>query len=345
MSRKIQLTEEDIESMVIEFKQNLLGVRFDSDKVTYTANTQLKETQKAKLYFTPEAYCKMTTLIKNCEKEIAWHGIVDRNEEGAYIISDIMMYPQEITGATVTSNDEKYPMWLMQQPDEIFNRIRFQGHSHVNFGATPSGVDTTLYNNMLQTLSDDDFYIFFIMNKRSEYWVQIYNLAENIVYDKNDVDMAILFADGSSTMEWFGAQARDNIIEKKVTYAVDTKDLTAKRKGVTKYGDASWKWDYIRKCYVPSLATDKQIKHCFDKAKKKSTSKKSYEQVAAEELMELHDELEQLNSDIDELEKLALEQMEDAKVTKSYKNKIAEDIAKEQMSYWKDYYGKGGFYD
>ena len=157
--------------------------------------------------------------------------------------------------------------------------------------------------------------------------------------------MAILFADGSSTMEWFGAQARDNIIEKKVTYAIDTKDLTAKRKGVTKYGDDSWKWDYIRKCYVPSLATDKQIKNCFDKAKKKSTSKKSYEQVAAEELMELHDELEQLNSDIDELEKLALEQMENAKVTKSYKNKIAEDIAKEQMSYWKDYYGKDGFYD
>lgn len=344
MSRKIKLTEQDIDQMLIEFKQNLLGVRFDSDKVTYTANTQLKEVEKAKLYFTPEAYCKMTTLIKGCEKEIAWHGIVDRNEEGAYIISDIMMYPQEITGATVTSNDEKYPMWLMQQPDEIFNRIRFQGHSHVNFGATPSGVDTTLYANMLQTLEDNDFYIFFIMNKRSEYWVQIYNLAENIVYDKNDVDMAILFADGSTTMEWFGAQSRDNIVEKKVTYTVDTKDLTSKRKGASKLGDDSWKWDIVRKCYVPSLATDKQIRSCFEKAKKKATNKHSYEQIAAEELMELHDELEQLNGDIDELEQLALAQMIDDDVVKKSHSRVADALKKEQMSYWNNYYG-GGFHD
>lgn len=344
MSRKIKLTEEDIDQMMIEFKQNLLGVRFDSDKVTYTANTQLKEVEKAKLYFTPEAYCKMTTLIKCCEKEIAWHGIVDRNEEGAYIISDIMMYPQEITGATVTSNDEKYPMWLMKHTDEVFNKIRFQGHSHVNFGATPSGVDTTLYANMLQTLEDNDFYIFFIMNKRSEYWVQIYNLAENIVYDKNDVDMAILFADGSTTMEWFGTQSRDNIIEKKVTYTVDTKDLTSKRKGASKLGDDSWKWDMVRKCYVPALATDKQIRSCFEKAKKKATNKNSYEQIAAEELVELHDELEQLNGDIDELEQLALAQMMDDDVVKKSHSRVADALKKEQMSYWNNYYG-GGFHD
>ena len=31
---------------------------------------------------------------------------VEQTEDGNYIITDILMYPQEITGATVTSNDE-----------------------------------------------------------------------------------------------------------------------------------------------------------------------------------------------------------------------------------------------
>ena len=338
MSRKIKLTEEDINELVNNFKASLTGMRFDSDKITYTADTKLKEQKKIKVFFTPEAYCKMTTLIKGCEKEIAWHGTVKQTEDGNYIITDILMYPQEITGATVTSNDEKYPMWLMQQPDEVFNKIRFQGHSHVNFGATPSATDLTLYNNMLQTLSNEDFYIFMIMNKKAETWIQIYNLAENVVYENNDIEIAVLLGNKTS-MEWFGEQCRDNIVERKVTYAVPTTPVIGGRgkKAISKLGDDTWKWDYIRKCYVPSQATDKQIKNCFEKAKKKATNKKSYEQIAAEELMELHDELQALE---DDLENMARAQMlDDTKY-----NRVAKAIEKEQMSYWDDYYG-GGFHD
>lgn len=343
MSRKIKLTEEDINELVNNFKASLTGMRFDSDKITYTADTKLKEQKKIKVFFTPEAYCKMTTLIKGCEKEIAWHGTVEQTEDGNYIITDILMYPQEITGATVTSNDEKYPMWLMQQPDEVFNKIRFQGHSHVNFGATPSATDLTLYNNMLQTLSNEDFYIFMIMNKKAETWIQIYNLAENVIYENNDIEVAVLL-NNKTSMEWFGEQCRDNIVERKVTYTVDSKDLTSKRKGTSKLGDDSWKWDIVRKCYVPSLATDKQIRSCFEKAKKKATSKHSYEQIAAEELVELHDELEQLNGDIDELEQLALAQMMDDDVVKKSHSRVADALKKEQISYWNNYYG-GGYHD
>lgn len=343
MSRKIKLTDEDINTLVNNFKASLAGVRFDSDKITYTADTKLKEQKKINLFFTPEAYCKMITLVQSCEKEIAWHGTVDRTENGDYIISDIMMYPQEITGATVTSNDEKYPMWLMKQPDEIFNRIRFQGHSHVNFGATPSATDLSLYSNMLQTLSNDDFYIFFIINKRNEIWAQIYNLAENIVYEKNDIDVSILFSNGSTAMQWFGEQSRDNIIEQKVTYAVPA-TINTKKKETYKYGDNSWRWDMVRKCYVPSEATDKQISACFKKAKKKAKSKTSYIEEATKELEELHDELLQFDDDLNELEQMALaQQLDDSKINKKH-DRIAEALMKEQISYWDSYYG-GGFHD
>ena len=332
MSRKIKLTEEDIDAMCAEFKNSLLGVRFDSNDITYKANTKLKEQRKIKVFFRPEAYCKMTTLIKSCDKEIAWHGTVDRLATGDYCITEIMMYPQEITGATVTSNDDKYPIWLMKQPDEVFNKMRFQGHSHVNFGATPSGVDTTLYNNMLQTLSDDDFYIFFIMNKKAEYWIQIYNLAENIVYEKDDVELAILLSDGTTMDTWYDEQTKENIIEKKVTYSVPTSLKVKPYKNYSKLTDRTWRWDYVRKHYVPTDATEAQLKYCFEKAKKKGKNKTSYDEEIEKELNELHEELYGL----DELEQLAIQQMDDDIVKKD----LASEIASEQAKLWRDYLGR-----
>jgi hypothetical protein len=322
MSRKIKLTEADIDAMCIEFKNNLLGMRFDSEKITYTANTKLENKNKVQVLFRPEAYCKMTTLIKSCDKEIAWHGIVDRLENGAYLISDIMMYPQEITGATVTSNDEKYPMWLMQQPDEIFNRIRFQGHSHVNFGATPSGVDTTLYNNMLQTLSEDDFYIFFIMNKKAEYWIQIYNLAENTVYEKDDIELAILLQSGETMDTWYDTQTAENIIEKKVTYSVPTVTKT-KTTPYSKYTDKTWRWDYVRKRHVPVGATEAELKEVYKRAKQYSKGKSEYEEYLDIELEDLHDAI----CGIADLEEIA------------YKG-IADEIVSDQIKLWNDYTGR-----
>lgn len=319
MSRKIKLTNEDIDVLLEQFKRDLTNTRFDSKTVTLTANTELKETQKAKIKFTPEAFCKMRTLITNCEKEIAWHGVVDTPEKNVYVISDILVYPQEVSGATVTSNDEKYPMWLMQLPDETFNKLRFQGHSHVNFGATPSSTDLNLYDNMLQTLQEDDFYIFFIMNKKSDVWAQIYNLKENIIYETKDIDIEISFNDQSS-MEWYGAQCRDMIVEPKPVIAATTTTTSKTTKNYKEY-DESWKWDYVRKCYVPADATDEEISNCFKKAKKKAKSKKEYTSLAAAELIELHEEKEQ-------------------------EKELLESYSKDETGYdyWKKYMG-GRYYD
>ena len=318
MSRKIKLTEEDINAMCIEFKNNLMGIRFDSEKITYTANTKLTNQEKVKVLFRPEAYCKMTTLIQNCSKEIAWHGIVDRREDGAYIISDIMMYPQEITGATVTSNDDKYPMWLMKHPDEIFNKIRFQGHSHVNFAANPSGVDTTLYSNMLQTLSDDDFYIFFIMNKRAEFWIQIYNLAENIVYEKEDIDLAILLSTNETMNVWYDKESKENIIEKKVTYTIPKTKTTTYSKAT----DKTWRWDYVRKRHVPVGATEADLKEVYKRAKEYSKGKSEYEEYLDIELQDLHDTICCLEDCLAE--------------SNTVENNIANAIVSDQLEMWND---------
>ena len=286
MSRKIKLTEEDINILLETLKKDLINSRYDAEKVTLTADTELKEVEKVKVCFTTEAYCKMKTLVANSAKEIAWHGIVERPEPDKYVIKDILVYPQEVSGATVTSNDAKYPIWLMQLPDETFNHLRFQGHSHVNFGATPSGVDLTLYDNMLQTLNENDFYIFFIMNKKEDFWIQVYDLEKNIIYTEKDIDLSIVFNDGTAAIEWYGAQCRDMIIEP--TPIINTTNSKSK------ILDPTWKWDVSRNCHVPSRATKKEITNCFKKAKANSGSEKEYKANAEKELELLHDELEEL---------------------------------------------------
>ena len=65
--------------------------------------------------------------------EIGWHGLARKleNNEG-YAITNTLLYPQIITATTVNTDQKKYQDWLNAQPDEVFNQIKMQGHSHVS---------------------------------------------------------------------------------------------------------------------------------------------------------------------------------------------------------------------
>ncbi|MDE6150096.1 MAG: hypothetical protein K2F81_08405, partial [Ruminococcus sp.] len=94
--------------------------------------------------------------------------------------------------ATVNTDQEKYEMWLMGHDDDVFNNIRMQGHSHVNMGVTPSTVDTSLYERILDQLDDTMFYIFMIWNKKKDKTVKIYDLKKNVLFDTSDVTVETL---------------------------------------------------------------------------------------------------------------------------------------------------------
>jgi len=134
--------------------------------------------------FTTEAWIKQCSLVQHFNTEIAWHGLVRPIKDG-YEIYDILVYPQEVTGGTVETDQQKYQMWLMQQPDEIFQNIRYQGHSHVNMTPHPSSVDLT--NQRRMQIPDNDFYIFLIWNKDSYYTARVYDHGK--VFDENQVDV------------------------------------------------------------------------------------------------------------------------------------------------------------
>ena len=146
---------------------------------------------RAKLVFKPEAFSKMQLLIMKCSGEVGWHGLVERNEN-TFTVTDILVYPQQVTGATITTDQPEYEKWNMEVPLEQFTKMRFHGHSHVNMGTTPSGVDVKSKETLLSCIREGQFYIFMIWNKSLDYSVEIYDATgDYLVYEKCDVDVEI----------------------------------------------------------------------------------------------------------------------------------------------------------
>lgn len=207
--RPLRITEDMTENIITEIKQTIEGYNLTTDKLNY--NVDLKkyckqdEKQRITIYFTADAFLKQRTLVQECTQEVGWHGTVTRLSDSEFIIDEILVFPQIVSGTDVTPDETEYANWLMQfftdDEDTTIERMRFHGHSHVNMGVTPSGTDTNYQNNMLAHIRD--FYIFMILNKKSEMNVMIYDITNNTFYDKDDVDYRIILNNGTNLREWY----------------------------------------------------------------------------------------------------------------------------------------------
>lgn len=126
-------------------------------------------------------------LVDEAKNEVGWHGVARRDEENpsVFYIDDIFVFPQEVTGTAVNPDATEYAMWLSALSDDVFNTLRFHGHSHVNMPCTPSSVDTTFQDDILKNLND--FYIFAIYNKRDANWMTIFDVTNNVIYEDKDI--------------------------------------------------------------------------------------------------------------------------------------------------------------
>lgn len=213
MSKAIKITEELLEKCKEEFINALKNEKFPDGKITFSKSFEDKN-RKATVLFTEKAWLRMNKLIDGFSTEVGWHGIAKRGEKlDEYVIENILVYPQEVTGATVTPDQEKYQNWLMEQEDDVFNNIRMQGHSHVNMSVTPSSVDLSLYERILSQLDDDMFYIFMIWNKRGERTIKIYDIRENTLFETKDISVKIMQQD--LCLETFFEESEKMVEEKK----------------------------------------------------------------------------------------------------------------------------------
>lgn len=217
MAKPITLTKELIDQAMIEFSKSLAVMKMAEGKVNYSKNFTYKDTEKAKILFTPTAYAKMVSLLMAFESEVAWHGVGRRVNDNVFLISDILVYPQTVSGATVEMDTEEYATWLMENDeDERFYNIIMQGHSHVRMNTSPSSVDKQHQEEILEQLSGDKFYIFMIWNKRLEHYTKIFDLKNNILYEDGDVEYGI--SDEDCDFDAFIKDAKKMVVEKKYSY-------------------------------------------------------------------------------------------------------------------------------
>lgn len=278
MAKLIKMSPEYIQSckddFQKEFEKAVSNIKVSDGKLQFT-RTIGQVDRKATVVFSTKAYLKMTALIREFGDEVAWHGTAYRSDDetkDVYIIDDILVYPQVVTGATVNTDQEKYQTWLMSQSDDVFNNIRFQGHSHVNMGVSPSGVDTSHQEKIVEQLEDDMFYIFMIWNKRHDVFSKIYDMKKNIMFESSDVTVDVV-SDGECMSEFMkNAKA---IVEKR-TYQSPYQSSTYQGGGVSyqNYAQNSPKPN-DNKTSGDKKSTDSQKDKKKDKKKeKKKTSAK-----------------------------------------------------------------------
>ena len=217
----LRLTNKQIQDTIVDLRKQLKFLKAIDGQLTFTCKLPTQTRDKATLKIEEPAWKKIMALVDECSKEVAWHGTVSKHNN-TYIIEDIYVFPQTVTGATVTSDETEYSMWLMQQPDAVFNKLRFHGHSHVNMGVRPSGVDTAYQDNVLKNLKD--FYIFAIFNKRGDNWCTIYDVEDNIVYE--DTDIELVTPDISTTI--WAQSALKTFVKERVTPTSSAKKNTKK---------------------------------------------------------------------------------------------------------------------
>lgn len=179
---------------------NRIDIQLDIKDIleAYIAEKQLIE---PKIYITTEAYCKMRKLVDDTRTEIGWYGTVTKvpGLNSTYVIEDILVYPQKVTGATCEQDEDRMFEFEMSLTTEQVNTKRFHGHSHVNMGVTPSGVDESFYQDILTQV--DDYFIICITNKSNAYTVRFYDVQNNILY--TDLKIDILNDEGTSLDHWY----------------------------------------------------------------------------------------------------------------------------------------------
>ncbi len=215
MPSKIKLNDKDKKAIAVDVMkklQELLNNNFENKTtISFEVGCLNVETKtRPKIIISTQAGLKMSELVRHCTKEVGWHGFVERKDNNTYVITDIVVYPQTVTGTTVNTDELEYAQWLMKLTTDQVKQMRFQGHSHVNMTCSPSPVDIDLYNKYLTSLTKDDFYIFFICNKRAELYALLYDLKTNTKYTTADIDI-IKETDMSNWYE----QVKENIKEHK----------------------------------------------------------------------------------------------------------------------------------
>jgi hypothetical protein len=133
------------------------------------------------VFFANTALATIRYLVQECNKEIAWLGLVDELTDGNYLITEILVPKQEVTGTSVDIDPEA----MNTLAHELIvagkdpGKLRYHGHSHVNMAVNPSQTDQ---EHMRDYLEHPDWFIRSIHNKKGDARVDVYDKRTMLVH-------------------------------------------------------------------------------------------------------------------------------------------------------------------
>lgn len=200
--KTLKLTDERREQLIKEFTDMLDSKKVVAGgRITFDVGSE-KAKEKQIIAYTPQAWVKLTCLLQSYSTEVAWHSLCQKVEDGIYLVEDLIVYPQIVTGATVDTDDDAYTQFLVDLPIEQAQKMRMQCHSHVNMGVTPSGRDLNNQQEIVEGSSRKGFYIFQIWNKSLKSHSTIYDFENGVMYEDHEIEVSVLMDDGSRVDEW-----------------------------------------------------------------------------------------------------------------------------------------------
>lgn len=195
--KKIKLSEADVQAIIKDVVDTVRKQVEDyEDKVNDTSLTikydfVKKADQKIKILFTPQAYLRSLELVKSFASEIGWYGLIRRVSPLVFEVYDILVCKQQVNGARVVTEDQDAIEFFESLTDEQAEFIHFQAHSHVNMATTASTVDLDNQASTIQNMGNQGFFLFQIWNKNLDINSYLYDLDNNILYDRNDVEIIV----------------------------------------------------------------------------------------------------------------------------------------------------------
>jgi len=191
--KPIKITEELEEKILSDFIQKFqkewtqFKENMNETKFNFSVQMSQKAKEKITVRYSQSAYLKMQALVENFDTEVGWYGFVKRLDENTYYVYDVKVCKQYVTSGKVDTEDEDTLKFFDSLTDEEIEDMHFQAHSHVNMSTTPSGTDLQNQSDVVRNMGNKGFYLFQIWNKRGDINSFLYNLDENLFYDRNDI--------------------------------------------------------------------------------------------------------------------------------------------------------------
>lgn len=146
-------------------------------------------------------------IVDNSPKEVGWWGTVEKMDNGDYLITEIFVPKQTVSGSETDITPEAMAELAMQLINEgkDTGTLYYWGHSHVNMGVGPSGQDEA---QVKAFLLDCPLFIREIRNKSNLSKVDVYDVEAGVVYQCVDTKYYTL---NSETAEKIDGWLKNNV--------------------------------------------------------------------------------------------------------------------------------------